>query len=570
MDLINTLGGEVGFGENRMEPTDDGNSGRIDLSEVFPDGLNFFGAVHDGLWINANGNVTFERGFSQFWPQGLSTLEVAGIFPFWTDIDPSDRIPVTASPGGTSQGTNSVWWDLDAGAGTFTVTWDDVVPFGYYGQLGEEVPVNAFQMTITDIGGEAGQAPGDFRVDLRYEAIEWTDDARIGFIAGDGSGAYGTLGASGSDAALRLLPQAGPISFTSDGSGLVGFDLTRPIRDEDGDGTILGTDGADAIEAQGASGRVVIRSGLGEDVIQLRERFFGWSDDDGGERVLTGTAEEHFGDTVLGALRGDTILFEDVAFTREDITVYKGTQTAGLDLDGDGVDEGTMRVDARLRDSELLVTRLGDDTIVNFAPALPDLEEGVEQYVGRGNAGFARAYLTGDGTTAFRVTERDLGDAGAAPALGVYEIDGGGALIDARILFAPLEAREGGGAPRETVVDGVEAGHRLGFFLLETEADLPVGGDSADRFEFVNQLGEAATLEDGNYVLPALDGAVIRAGLVHGDGADLNRDLQVHAVAGLESGGGAITFAFEATLFDGDRDFNDLALEVMRIEAEAI
>ena len=63
---------------------------------------------------------------------------------------------------------------------------------------------------------------------------------------------------------------------------------------------------------------------------------------------------------------------------------------------------------------------------------------------------------------------------------------------------------------------------------------------------------------------------MIDAVLVHGDGAALNRDLQVHAIAGLESGGNAVTFAFEATQFDGDRDFNDLAVEVMRIEAEAI
>ena len=41
-----------------------------------------------------------------------------------------------------------IYWDLDAAAGTVTITWDGVAPYNGSG-------ANSFQIVLTDIGGGA-------------------------------------------------------------------------------------------------------------------------------------------------------------------------------------------------------------------------------------------------------------------------------------------------------------------------------------------------------------------------------------------------------------------------------
>ncbi len=43
---------------------DDGSSSFIDLSNVFLNGLNFYGSNYNGLYVNNNGNVTFGSALS--------------------------------------------------------------------------------------------------------------------------------------------------------------------------------------------------------------------------------------------------------------------------------------------------------------------------------------------------------------------------------------------------------------------------------------------------------------------------------------------------------------------------
>jgi VCBS repeat-containing protein len=173
--LINGLGGTAGFGENVVARNDDGNSGFVDLSTVFGDGLNFFGTTFSGIYINTNGNISFGNAVGQFTPSqigsGISTPIIA---PYWADVDTRGGT-TTATPGGTSTGQNQIWYDLDDTTGVLTVTWDDV---GYYSNATN--PVNAFQLQLLDRGN------GDFDVVFRYEDINWT--------TGGASGGSGGLG----------------------------------------------------------------------------------------------------------------------------------------------------------------------------------------------------------------------------------------------------------------------------------------------------------------------------------------------------------------------------------------
>lgn len=204
--LTDGLGGTAGFGENTLAANDDGSTGFLDLSSVFSGGLNFFGTNYSGLYVNNNGNVTFNSPQSTFTPFVLTGATSNPIIaPFFADVDTRGGA-VTASPGGTSTGSNLVHWDLDTTGGVFTATWDDVGYFASQTNL-----LNSFQLAIFD------QGSGDFDFEFRYEALNWTTGnasggtnglggtiARGGWSSGNGSD-FAEIGASGDQAAMLNL-----------------------------------------------------------------------------------------------------------------------------------------------------------------------------------------------------------------------------------------------------------------------------------------------------------------------------------------------------------------------------
>lgn len=188
--LVNNLGGAAGFGEFSLARNDDGSSSFIDLRSVFgTQGVDFFGSYYTGLYVNNNGSVSFAGPISEFTPEAITGSTANPIIAaFWADIDTNGGA-VTPSPGGTSTGSNLVWYDLDAANRTFTVTWDDV---GYFSAHTDKT--NAFQLSIHEIDQH-----GNFDVTFRYENIDWTTGdasggtdglggtvARAGYSAGDG------------------------------------------------------------------------------------------------------------------------------------------------------------------------------------------------------------------------------------------------------------------------------------------------------------------------------------------------------------------------------------------------
>jgi hypothetical protein len=200
-DLIDTLGGPLGFGDGTLAANDDGSTGAIDLTSVFGgDGLNFFGHTYTSLWINNNGNVTFDAPFGGYTPTSIDAgFNNPIIAPFWADVD---TFGGATNPGadGNSTGSNLVYYDLDTDNHVLTVTWDDVGYYSYNTDLS-----NAFQLQLIGLGD------GDFDIVFRYEDVNWTtgdssgghaglggDIARAGYSAGDGNpGHYFELPQSG-------------------------------------------------------------------------------------------------------------------------------------------------------------------------------------------------------------------------------------------------------------------------------------------------------------------------------------------------------------------------------------
>ena len=209
--LVNNLGGTEGFGEFSLDRNDDDSTPFIDLSSIFgTQGLNFFGHQYTGLWLNNNGSVTFNDALGAFTPTAITgTTNNPIIAAYWADVDTNGG-PVTPTPGGTSAGSDLLWYDLDPITHTFTATWDDV---GYFGSHTDHL--NAFQLSITQVG-----VNGDFDIVFRYENVDWTTGdasggsdglggtpARAGYSAGDGVDFF-ELPQSGDQAALLDLENA--------------------------------------------------------------------------------------------------------------------------------------------------------------------------------------------------------------------------------------------------------------------------------------------------------------------------------------------------------------------------
>lgn len=339
--LINTLGGDVGFGENSLERNDDGSSGYstpIDLTSIFPSGLNFFGQTWTGVYVNNNGNITFGNSLSSFTPTTIGeNFSYPIIAPYWGDVDTrvsyGNTDPngyVTPTEGGNSRGSNLTWYDIDTTTGTFTVTWDDV---GYYSASTDKL--NAFQLQLISTGS------GNFDIVYRYEDINWTTGgasggtgglggtvARAGFSAGDGSNYYEFYFSGDQNFMLNLenTPLAGTTetgvwTYHVNGGSVTGMGL------EESNDTVNGSELSDIMD--GRSGNDTLWAGLGDDNVSG-----GLGDD-----ILYGEA----GDDRLVGGDGNNTLYGGEG---TDYALYSGIRnTLNIQDNGDGtytVDRGTL------------------------------------------------------------------------------------------------------------------------------------------------------------------------------------------------------------------------------------
>ncbi|MHC4500641.1 MAG: nidogen-like domain-containing protein, partial [Planctomycetota bacterium] len=177
-----------GFDVNTLPRNDDGSTDEVDMGFA----INFFGDTYSSLYVNNNGNVTFNESMWEYTPWGLTTnIGRPIIAAFFGDVDtwgfdPNDPNASKA----VTYGTGTV-----NGRSAFGVNWVDV---GYFG--GHYDKLNSFQLIIID---RSDRGEGDFDIEYNYERIEWeTGDitgeggfggqsARAGFS--NGSGEVGTF-----------------------------------------------------------------------------------------------------------------------------------------------------------------------------------------------------------------------------------------------------------------------------------------------------------------------------------------------------------------------------------------
>jgi hypothetical protein len=160
-----------GFDANSLARNDDGSVG-----SALPFTINFFGNSYSALFINNNGNVTFDSALGTFTPFPINTTNRVIIAPFFADVDTRG-----SGSGIVTYGSGTV-----DGRPAFGVNWVDV---GYYS--GHFDKLNSFQLVIID---RSDIDPGDFDFELNHDQIQWeTGDAS------QGSGGLGGLSASRHD-----------------------------------------------------------------------------------------------------------------------------------------------------------------------------------------------------------------------------------------------------------------------------------------------------------------------------------------------------------------------------------
>ncbi len=132
--------------------------------------INFYGTTYSDLFVNNNGNVSFNYGMSNYTPYGIGSGYVGNpiIAPFFADVDTR----------GSGSGITAYGNGTYAGNQAFGVTWPSV---GYFASQTDKL--NTFQLILvnrSDVG------TGDFDIYFNYNSIQWETGQASGGVDGLG------------------------------------------------------------------------------------------------------------------------------------------------------------------------------------------------------------------------------------------------------------------------------------------------------------------------------------------------------------------------------------------------
>ena len=181
-----------GCRDTTLHRNDDESSGLVNLAF----NVDFYGSTYKSLYVNNNGNVTFDSPLGTYVPFDLTQTNRVIIAPFFADVD------TRPSNGGTVTYGETTFHGRPA----FCVLWDEV---GYFPNQTDLR--NTFQLLL--VRGTPGT--GDFDVVFRYHTVQWelgsaSDgvSARAGFSNGDPAKSVELAGSAVNGAFLDWGPQA--------------------------------------------------------------------------------------------------------------------------------------------------------------------------------------------------------------------------------------------------------------------------------------------------------------------------------------------------------------------------
>jgi len=177
-----------GYNSNTLAPNDDSSTGLVGIGFT----ANFFGTNYSQLYVNNNGNVTFDSSLGTYTPFDLLSTSQVIIAPFFADVDTSRAgNPVTYGTG-TYNGQNA-----------FGVNWLDV---DYFSSSTTHTNRDFFQLLLVD---RSDVSTGDFDIIFNYDQIEWEAGTASGSDSNGLGGHSARVGYSnGVDTAFELTGSA--------------------------------------------------------------------------------------------------------------------------------------------------------------------------------------------------------------------------------------------------------------------------------------------------------------------------------------------------------------------------
>ncbi|MGY6554422.1 MAG: nidogen-like domain-containing protein [Wenzhouxiangella sp.] len=159
---------EPGYNANTLPPNDDASTGLVSIGFT----VNFFGITRTEVYVNNNGNITFDSPLGSFTPFDLTSTGQEIIAPFFADVDTrSAGDPVTYGPGTFN------------GRPAFGVNYVNV---DYFPSNPANTNRNSFQVILVD---RSDVGAGDFDIIFNYDQIQWETGGASG---GDGNGLGGS------------------------------------------------------------------------------------------------------------------------------------------------------------------------------------------------------------------------------------------------------------------------------------------------------------------------------------------------------------------------------------------
>lgn len=240
---VHAFGIRAGFDTSTLGEIDDGPSVNAALGFNIDFGANNYSTI----WVNNNGNATFDSDFPSFTPAPLSSIGQPILAPFFADVDARDADhpnPIRDRDYLTvTFGQNTV-----GGRDAFGITWDSV---GYYNRGDDKL--NTFQLIIID---RSDRGAGEFDLEFNYEQIQWE--------VGDVHGSGGLADDPGDPTALVGWSDGLGNSFEFAGSGQPGalidggaFALIGDEYDTGSNGNYLFTASGGVIVPEPGSGSLV-------------------------------------------------------------------------------------------------------------------------------------------------------------------------------------------------------------------------------------------------------------------------------------------------------------------------
>ncbi len=316
-----------------LAPNDDGSTGAVDVG--FP--VNLFGSTYTSLFVNNNGNVTFNAPLGDFTPYQLTADTPPIIAPFFADVDTQGgNVPTgdtsTVDIGAGRSGLVEYGTTSYLGRQAFCVNWFDVNGgVGYFSQHIDKR--NTFQLLIVD--RSSGGAVGDVDLLFNYAGIQWETGDASGGVDGLGGSAAGAGYSAGDGNPNHFFEVAGsrePGAFLDGGTNPLTsrtINSTVPGRfifsvrngGSTGTGGISGTvTGSDGLPLEGSTVQVCPSAG-GRCVFTTRTRTGGAFDTTGlapGNYDITAYAPQGTNYTTDGFVDvpvGDTIATVDIVLS---------------------------------------------------------------------------------------------------------------------------------------------------------------------------------------------------------------------------------------------------------------